>query len=1058
MSGGADSTRFPHLCILASAGSGKTFQLTHRFLALVAAGAPAGSILASTFTRAAAGEIRGRILMRLAEAAEDENARRELEKLIRADGLGRDDVLAMLRMLTANMHRLQIRTLDSFFASVVRSFAIELGIPVNGQITDEAGAEGLRHEAIRLMLDERDPQRLIDLLRRLTQGRSDRSVMQTIDEVVAYLYSLYRQSPAEAWKPLPAMPALSTTDLVEAIQLLQEIPPFGDGRFTSAHQTDCTNALARDWSSFLGSGLAKAICAGKTDYYRKPIEPEVMAGYEPLIRHARAVINNRLRNQTIATRDLLAMFDAQYVAARHRRGVMTFADITAAMTDARNLGRFEEICFRIDAQIQHLLLDEFQDTSIPQWRALEPIAEEVVSDISRPRSFFCVGDAKQSIYAWREAAPEILDEIPDLLTGPDGRSAIHLQTLAESWRSSQPVIEAVNTVFESLPANPAAEEYSNAVAAFARTFEHHQTNRNELSGYFELRTMRRTEEDESKDVLRLRAAAELTRSLHEKAPDKTIALLTRTNKAVARLLFEFSPGQLNLSASGRGGSPLTDTPAVEAILDLLTLADHPDDTIAAFNVARGPLGEVLEFADEQDGRRRRRISRFVRRRLLEEGYAQAIAGWVAAMAPACDERQYRRLLQLIELAGRHDEDPTLRTEDFITQVEQHVAAAHRPAPVQVMTVHQAKGLEFDIVILPDLEGPLTGSGNPTVVFERDGPTGPVRRICRYVNKTIRELLPEIQPVFDHYETRTVRESFSVLYVAMTRARHALYMLIDPPTIRKSGQVSSTIPKTAAGVVRCAMHGADPPEPDTVLFTCGEESWTRRVEPASKEEPQALPAIPDKMPLAEPKGLIARGIAAQAASALHEEAAQPRPDHRLFTLPDQAALDRGIAIHKLFEQIEWLEDFTPDESELRRLIQRTLPRRGEAWAKRQVEDFREMLGHPDIRDALSRDTEPTTARQVFRELPFARLLDGRVQTGFIDRLIIERDAGGAPAAAVIIDFKTDAVEPKDARQHAEAYRVQLETYRAATETAFGLPAPSIRMVLLFVQAGIAIELA
>ena len=201
MNAAADPSRFPHLCILASAGAGKTFQLTNRYLALVQANAPVGSILASTFTRAAAGEIRGRILMRLADAADDEGERRALKKFIGADQLGRRDVLTMLRSLTADMHRLQIRTLDSFFASVVRAFAIELGIPANGQVTDEAGAEGLRHEAIRLMLDEREPQRLIDLLRQLTQGGSDRSVMRTIDGVVAYLYSLYRQSPAEAWEP-----------------------------------------------------------------------------------------------------------------------------------------------------------------------------------------------------------------------------------------------------------------------------------------------------------------------------------------------------------------------------------------------------------------------------------------------------------------------------------------------------------------------------------------------------------------------------------------------------------------------------------------------------------------------------------------------------------------------------------------------------------------------------------------------------------------------------------------------------------------------------------------
>lgn len=1057
--------RFPYLCILASAGAGKTFRLTYRYLDLASAGAGVGSILATTFTRAAAGDIRNRIFMNLVNAARDESKLAELAKYTQCPSLQRKQVLSLLRNLTGNIHRLQIRTLDSFFGSIVRSYSTELGIPPNAKLVDEAQAEAMRQEAVRLMLDEREPQRLIDLLRRLIQGGSDRSVVAAIDDVVSRLHSLFREAPPQAWEPFDELPALTAPQLVEAIQRLEDTPPEEDNKsHTKAHSADCEQARALDWRSFISTGLAKAIATGEATYSSKPILETVMEAYRPVIDHARAVIANRLRKQTLATGELLAMFDAQYEATQLRRGMVTFDDITAAMTRARHLGRFEEICFRIDAQIQHLLLDEFQDTSIPQWRAIEPIATEIISDATRPRSFFCVGDAKQSIYGWREAAPEVLEGIPHLLTEPGGPAVIKTETLATSYRSSPEVIGAVNEVFEQLADNAAVSEYAEAVDAFSTSFEKHDTARTELPGCVQLRTFRRAGEDVDKSDLHAIAAAQLAKSLHEKNPDKKIALLTRTNRAANRLLFEFSSERLNLPASGRGGSPLTDAPAVELILDLLALADHPDNTAAAFNIAHSPLGEALAFTSGQHAARRRRLSRLIRRQLLDRGYAAMIAAWTAALAPACDERQYRRLLQLIDLAGLHDESPTLRTGDFIKRVEQRAVSAATPAPIQAMTIHQAKGLEFDAVILPELESSLTGERTPPVVVERDGPTGPVTRICRYANQKTVDLLPELKPMFDSHRTRTVRESLSLLYVAMTRARQALYMLIDPPKLSGTPkQPSTTIPKTAAGVLRCALlRSPEPPEEDTILYETGEPDWMEpggapaAAPPVAGDDHPGAADLNGPIRLARPSGRNPRGIAAEAASAL-AEARSATLGQWFFTLPHDDALDRGTAIHKLFEQIEWLEDWDRDDAGLIDLVRSTLPRRDEAWAGQQVEDFIDMLDKPQTRQLLERG-EAAGSRQAHRELPFARLIDGRIQSGYIDRLTLDRDEAGSVIRAAVIDFKSDPVEPAEAAAKAEHYRPQLEVYRQAVIERFSPPPEAgIRLIILFVHHGIAVDL-
>ena len=120
---------YPHTLIRASAGTGKTFQLSNRYLGLMQAGAMPDQILATTFTRKAAGEILDRVVVRLAEAALNEPARRELAKWLSSPSLSQDRCHQLLQVLIRQLHRLKICTLDSFFAQLAGSFSLELGLP-----------------------------------------------------------------------------------------------------------------------------------------------------------------------------------------------------------------------------------------------------------------------------------------------------------------------------------------------------------------------------------------------------------------------------------------------------------------------------------------------------------------------------------------------------------------------------------------------------------------------------------------------------------------------------------------------------------------------------------------------------------------------------------------------------------------------------------------------------------------------------------------------------------------------------------------------------------------
>ena len=324
---------------------------------------------------------------------------------------------------------------------------------------------------------------------------------------------------------------------------------------------------------------------------------------------------------------------------------------------------------------------------------LEPFAQRVMKPGSQ-RSFFCVGDQKQAIYGWRGGVAEVFDlverQFPDLS---------QLQ-LTRSHRSSQPIIDTVNLVFRNADRYESKNPQTNAaVREWTDRFTEHTTAKSEVPGYVVMERI----EDDSFDTVVARVQA-----IYERSPGRTIAILTRDNDEVKQLIFALQSKKV--PASEEGGNPLTDAAAVLLVLSLVQLSDHPHDSIAWFHVFHSPLGELYGLPPCEIDREKspqvlrhvHTIAATIRRELSQQGYGVMIARWAAVLAPSCTARELRRLQKLIELADQYDAEATLRPSDFGEFVRQQKVEDPTGAAVRVMTVHKAKGLEFDVVVLPCL--------------------------------------------------------------------------------------------------------------------------------------------------------------------------------------------------------------------------------------------------------------------------------------------------------------------------------------------------------------------
>jgi ATP-dependent exoDNAse (exonuclease V) beta subunit len=1010
-------TPLRHEMILASAGSGKTFALTDRFVALLARGAKPERIVALTFTRKAAGEFFDEILKKLAGAAGDAEAAGRLAQSIGAPELGPANFLALLRTVTDAMHRLRLGTLDSFFGQIARAFPLELGLTGDFEILQEHAARLERQRVLRRMFARAgglapEQQEFIGAFKRATFGREEKRLGAQLDGFLDDYQETFLAAPvAELWgNPARIWPEGSAW-LEPAGRLAGAVAALG----AALAGRELSDGQRRRWEDFFaalpewapGMDLPKPL-----DYVLKnalAVWPALRAGgaemtverkklalgpdeCAALARIVTEIVGAELRRRLETTRGIFAVlrgYESVYHDAVRRAGKLTFSDVQRLLAPAAGApllaqrddggdGRLQ-IDYRLDAEIDHWLLDEFQDTSFGQWSVLRNLIDEAVQDAEGRRTFFCVGDVKQAVYAWREGDPQLFREIFAHYNAA-APGAIVERPLVQSWRSGPPLIAMVNAVFGAGEAL-ARLFPGEAGAAWNRVWLAHTTAVPDRNGQAALLHA----EDEP---ARWAAALRLLREIRPLERGLTCAVLVKRN-ATATALADYLRREGGLPAVAESDLHVcTDNPPGAALLALVQAAAHPGDSLAWEHVQMTPLGAVLA-AEGLD--RRERLTGRVLGQIHADGFERMAEWWLGkleARLAADDVFSRGRARQFAAAAGLFDATGSRDVAEFVAFMERHtVRDAESAAVVRVMTVHKAKGLGFDVVLLPDLEGNTLEERRKGLAVQK-APDRSVEWVLDLPSELFRQQDPVLAAHVGAARAAACYENLSLLYVAMTRAKRGLYVITKPPGKSASANFPRVLAETLGAETQPVRVGAmELPG----AWSAGDPDWHRACahgEPAGGGTPapagigpvaglHRAPRRQARRPSAEKKGEL--------------DAA------RLFALEGGGAADFGTAVHAHFAEVEFAG--AADAG-----------RFAAAWAD----------GGPAAEEALACLREPALAAvwarpggaapaEVWRERSFEIVLDGAWVTGVFDRVVLERSDAGHPVRATVWDFKTDRTD-------------------------------------------------
>jgi ATP-dependent helicase/nuclease subunit A len=1092
--------------VAASAGSGKTKLLTDRLLRLMLSGADPARIQCLTFTKAAAAEMAVRLQRRLGGwvTLDDTKLDQELAALeIPATEPNRTRARALFATVLDLPGGMRIGTIHAFCQSLLRRFPIEAALSPHFRLMDDLDAEVALSQARETMLagafaDQRRAalQSLAGLVPSLD---SLGKLLETLRKKPDHLETALREGPDALERRLRHL--LGARDPEECARSLAadcDAPALlSAARALSAGTGSMAPALGQGLSGWLAldpATRADNAAEWRALFFTKAGEPRTRDGLvrgkflldNPHILTALTTEQSRIQalddaaraHQVAALSTALASLAAPvaqaYAQAKQRTGMLDFADLIRASTRLLIHPGAAWVLYKLDGGIDHLLLDEVQDTAPEQWEIAGKLSDEFFAgqgaqqSESTPRTVFAVGDRKQSIYGFQGADPQGFQTWRDIWKRR-AEAAHHTWRdvpLDVSFRSTEPVLKLVDAVFAAAPASdgladPGTLRHLADRAGHAGTVELWPLapdpprpeatpwtvpDRNQQGGS----ARQRLADTLSTWIAQQTSGTTMLESKGRPLAPGDVLILVRRRDAFARALVGALKAN-GVPVAGLDRLVLTEQPAVADLLALCDTLLLPEDDLSLACVLTSPLGgltdpSLMDLAATRTGSlwsalRDRHEERpdwaaahdFLRTLLSRVDYVPphmlltealgrlgARARLLARLGPEAAEP----IDELLNAALTHARTHPPALQGFLHWLRQSGAEVKREAEgagnmIRLMTVHGAKGLQAPLVILPDTTGLPPDDG--TICWSDTLPVWSPRKELRC---RVADALRQAKRAAE------MEEQNRLLYVALTRAEDRLVICGWSPRRAPSDTCWYRLVQqgftTLAPTARPFDLGPDPWEGEILTY-----ATAQTIAPdAPKAHAVALsPAPPPtwagQAPLWHPSPVPTEPALPSPLAPSRPEGVQlgPVPAADSPLLQRDATGQRFRRGHLAHALLQHLPDLPPQSREQAAL--HFLSRRGTGLdapeAAALAQEVLAILAHPDL--------APLFAPGSRAEVPLTGVVGQNIIGGLVDRLAI------LPDRILVADYKTNRAAPTTPEAAPVAYLRQMSAYRAVLRGIF-----------------------
>lgn len=1071
-----------NIAVAASAGSGKTYLLVNRIVRLLIDGADPASILAITFTRKAANEMLERVQERLwlLHHCEIDELREILQQEfeLEANEKTLQDVRQLYQSVLFAEPGLKISTFHAFCQDILQYFALDAGLPPNFELTEQtyliadAAWDQLFNELTQNKQHDLRP--AIDcLFKHLGSAFNTRSALldgflecrsdwwsftdnqeKPVDYAINVAKDFFKATEAEPEQLFLKQYKTTLINIANLVQNLKQvmyknIAQAVSQAFDETQTTDKPFTLIKD--AFLTkTHTPRVLKTGKT------FEKDFGSNADTMLNEYALISDALLETMDAIKRKRLyqlhkswyqvghALLD-HYQAIKRSRHQLDFSDLE--WYGYKLLSKTENaqwIQYKLDSRINHLLIDEFQDTNSTQWQMLLPLLEEMASgNLDRQRSAFLVGDTKQSIYSFRRANPELQDTATSWL-----KQHVNADTypLNKSWRSSVAIMQAVNDVFLN--------------KTLISDFSEHDTHKTHLWGQVECWPLFNTPDDEAEESTDFRnplttplyshattahdleasaIANKITELINQQVcidennqaieyKDIFILLRKRTHASA----YEQALANKNIPYTGTEVGTLLDCQEVDDIICLLNFLVTPFNNLALAQLIKSPIfngtdDDLIQLAQVKSTQ----SSWFEKLRILHESKqgnselsesylklvnwsqqqhllpvhdllnliyheGDIIERYSLAMPNNLRSRAKANLQYLLELALNVDSGRYPSIMRFLQHIEKVKSAKDNQKPnslreqenqnrVQIMTIHAAKGLEAPVVFLADTH--TENSNKQTYSCFVNWPTDENKAKQFFLLPKKDDAPNCINELLAVAEKKNAREDSNLLYVAMTRAVHMLFI---------SGTENSRVKNSWYNTIKDALPT------ETITYKQPKTGLPAEHKVATVQE-KAISLS------AKPRAYSERFINPSV------EGNNKHTDHSPTQSQDEA-LERGNVIHHILYCLTEGKNISYPASLAAHTIDKDVI---EAWQN----EARQLIQAPSLKHLYASEQY----KQAFNEVPVLLKTQQGIVNGIIDRLLItEKDA-------IIIDYKTHRVtDTQQLEDIAKSYHVQMRLYKDSIE--------------------------